>query len=191
VFEGERAMTKDNRQLGSSSSTGIPPAPRGVPQIEVTFEIDADGICTCRAEDKGTGKTETRSPSRDKGRLSQDEIERMVREAEEIADADKAAKGKVDARNKCEGYAYQLKNLLKDDKKSAALAADDKETLSGAVEETISWLDENPDAETADIDEKYAELEKVAQPIVSKIYQGAGGEEGGAADEPMDSHDEL
>jgi heat shock protein 5 len=191
VFEGERAMTKDNRQLGRFELSGIPPAPRGVPQIEVTFEIDVDGILNVRAKDKGTGTTEDITITRDKSSLSQEEIDRMVREAEEMADADKAAKGKVDARNKCEGYAYQLKNLLKDDKKSAALAADDKETLSGAVEETISWLDENPDAETADIDEKYAELEKVAQPIVSKIYQGAGGEEGGAADEPMDSHDEL
>jgi molecular chaperone DnaK (HSP70) len=192
VFEGERAMTKDNRQLGKFELSGIPPAPRGVPQIEVTFEIDVDGILNVRAKDKGTGTTEDITITRDKSSLSQEEIDRMVAEAEEMAESDKAQRGKVEARNKCEGYAYQIKALLKDEKKSAKLDAEAKETLSGAIDETLSWLEENPDAETADIDEKYAELEKIVQPIVSKIYQGAGGEEGGAAaDEPMDSHDEL
>ena len=119
-------------------------------------------------------------------------FERMVAEAEEMAEADKAARGKVDARNKLEGFAYQIKNLIKDEKKSAKLSDDDKETLTGAVDDAISWLDENPDADTEAFDEKYAELEKVAQPIISTIYQGAGAEGGGAPqDEDLESHDEL
>jgi len=192
VYEGERAMTKDNRQLGKFDLSGIPPAPRGVPQIEVTFEIDVDGILNVRAKDKGTGTTEDITITRDKASLSPEEIERMVAEAEEMAEADKAARGKVDARNKLEGFAYQIKNLLKDEKKSAKISDEDKETLTGAVDEAISWLDENPDADTEAFDEKYAELEKVAQPIISTIYQGAGAEGGGAPqDEDLESHDEL
>jgi molecular chaperone DnaK (HSP70) len=191
VYEGERAMTKDNRQLGKFDLSGIPPAPRGVPQIEVTFEIDVDGILNVRAKDKGTGTTEDITITRDKSALSKEDIERMVAEAEEMAESDKAARAKIESRNKLEGYAFQIKALLKDDKKSAKVSDDDKQTLNGAIEETLSWLDENPDADQEANDEKYSELEKIAQPILSKIYQGAGGAEGGAPEEDLESHDEL
>merc|ERR1712199_131683 len=117
VFEGERSMTKDNHLLGKFELTGIPPAPRGVPQIEVTFEIDANGILQVSAEDKGTGKAEKITITAEKGRLSEDEIERMVREAEEFAEQDKEMAERVNARNGLEGYAYQLKNMLDDEEK--------------------------------------------------------------------------
>ncbi len=192
VFEGERALTKDNRQLGKFDLSGIPPAPRGVPQIEVTFEIDVDGILNVRAKDKGTGTTEDITITRDKSALSKEDIERMVAEAEEMAESDKATRAKIESKNKLEGYAFQIKGLLKDEKKSAKIDAEGKETLNGAIEETLAWLDENPDADEEQNNEQYATLEKIAQPILSKIYQGAGGAEGGeAADEDLESHDEL
>merc|ERR1712075_29027 len=117
VFEGERAMTKDNHLLGKFELTGIPPAPRGVPQIEVTFEIDANGILQVSAEDKGTGKSEKITITAEKGRLSEEEIERMVEEAEEFAEEDKLMKEKIDKRNGLESYAYNLKNTLEDEEK--------------------------------------------------------------------------
>ncbi len=117
VFEGERSMTKDNHLLGKFELTGIPPAPRGVPQIEVTFEIDANGILQVSAEDKGTGKAEKITITAEKGRLSEEDIERMVREAEEFAEEDKKVKEKIDAKNGLEGYLYNLKNTLEDDEK--------------------------------------------------------------------------
>merc|ERR1711943_16402 len=149
VFEGERSMTKDNHLLGKFELTGIPPAPRGVPQIEVTFEIDANGILQVSAEDKGTGKSEKITITAEKGRLSEEEIERMVREAEEFADEDEKVKARVDKRNALEGYAYQLRNSLTDEEKGIAdkIDEEDKETLEEAVKETLDWLDENDDAE--------------------------------------------
>merc|ERR1719445_10190 len=117
VFEGERAMTKDNHILGKFELTGLPPAPRGTPQIEVSFEIDANGILQVSAEDKGTGKAEKITITAEKGRLSQEEIERMVQEAEEYADEEKKVKERIDARNGLESYLYNLKNTLDDDEK--------------------------------------------------------------------------
>merc|ERR1712183_40138 len=121
VFEGERSMTKDNHQLGKFELTGIPPAPRGVPQIDVTFEVDANGILQVSAEDKGTGKAEKITITAEKGRLSQEDIDRMVREAEEFADEDKKVKERIDSRNGLESYLYNLKNTLDDDEKSASI----------------------------------------------------------------------
>jgi len=198
VFQGERSMTKDNVLLGKFELTGLPPAPRGVPQIEVTFEIDANGIVNVQAEDKGTGKSEKITITADKGRLSEDEIERMVKEAEEYAEADKEAKEKVDSRNQLEGYAYNLKNQLNDEEKLGGKVSDeDKETLEAAIKETIDWLDEHKDAETQEYKDKLKELEGVSNPIVSKIYQagGGGGAESGGEDsgdsEDIPDHDEL
>merc|ERR1712194_380992 len=198
VFQGERSMTKDNVQLGKFELTGIPPAPRGVPQIEVTFEIDANGIVNVGAEDKGTGKSEKITITADKGRLSEEEIERMVREAEEFAEEDKEMKGKVDARNALEGYAYNMKNQINDEEKlGGKIDDDDKETIEEAVTEAIDWLDENPEADKEELEEKMKELEGVCNPIVSKLYQdGDGGgddedDEFGGDDDDLGDDDEL
>merc|ERR1711993_151575 len=140
VFQGERSMTKDNVLLGKFELSNIPPAPRGVPQIEVTFEIDSNGIVQVSATDKGTGKSESIQITADKGRLSQEEIERMVREAEEFAEEDKIMKETIDARNGLEGYAYSMKNTEKDeDKLGDKIDEDDKETIEEAVSEAIDW----------------------------------------------------
>jgi len=192
VFEGERSMTKDNHLLGKFELTGIPPAPRGVPQIEVTFEVDANGILNVGAEDKGTGKAEKITITNDKGRLSQEEIERMIQEAEEFAEEDKLIKEKVDARNALETYCYNMKNTISDsDKLADKLESEDKETIEEAVQEALDWLDDNQDAEKEDFEDKLKEVENVCQPIVSKVYAAAGGG-GDEEDEDFDfDHDEL
>merc|ERR1719263_2199601 len=168
VFEGERSMTKDNHQLGKFELTGIPPAPRGVPQIDVTFEVDANGILQVSAEDKGTGKSEKITITSDKGRLSDEEIERMVREAEEFAEEDKATKERIDARNGLESYAYNLKNQMSDADKGIKDKIDEEnaETLEEAIQDALDWLDENQEAETEEYKEKQTELESVANPIM-------------------------
>merc|ERR1712028_224996 len=158
VYEGERSMTKDCHNLGKFELTGIPPAPRGVPQIEVTFEVDANGILQVSAEDKGTGKAEKITITAEKGRLSDEEIERMVKEAEDYAEEDKKIKDRIDARNGLESYLYNLKNTLDDDEKTGGkLSAEDKKELSDAVDEALDWLDENPEADKEDYDEKQKE----------------------------------
>jgi len=191
VFQGERSMTKDNVLLGKFELGGIPPAPRGVPQIEVTFEIDANGIVNVGAEDKGTGKVESITITADKGRLSEEEIERMVREAEEYAEEDKKTKENIDARNGFEGFAYTLKNQINDeDKLGGKIDEDDKNTIEEAVNEAIEWLDENPNAEKEDYDEKKKELEAISNPIMTKLYEEFGGQEGGMGEEDEDYEDE-
>ncbi|CAK0784735.1 Luminal-binding protein 3 [Coccomyxa viridis] len=188
VYEGERAMTKDNHKLGQFDLTGIPPAPRGVPQIEVTFEIDANGILNVGAEDKGTGKREKITITNDKGRLSQEEIERMVQEAEEFAEQDKAVKAKVDARNALETYCYNMKQTI-EDKLGDKLDEDDKEKVKTAVDEALEWLDDNQDAEEDEYKEKLKEVEDVCNPVVSSAYgKGGAGEDD---DEDLGDHDEL
>ena len=182
VFEGERPMTKNNHLLGKFDLTGIPPAPRGVPQIEVTFEIDVNGILRVSAEDKGTGNKEKITITNDQNRLTPEDIEKMVNDAEKFADDDKKVKERVEARNELESYAYSLKNQIGDKEKlGGKLSEDDKETISKAVEEKISWLDKNQEAEVDDFKKQKKELEDVVQPIVSKLYQGqGGGQEGGS-----------
>jgi len=183
VFEGERSMTKDNHLLGKFELTGIPPAPRGVPQIEVTFEIDANGILQVSAEDKGTGKAEKITITAEKGRLSEEDIERMVKEAEEFADEDKKVKERIDAKNGLEGYLYNLKNTLDDDEKGLAekLSEEDKEELTSAIDEALDWLEENPEADAEEYSDKQKEVEKIANPIMRELYQstGKGGPKGG------------
>jgi len=190
VFEGERSMTKDNHQLGKFELTGIPPAPRGVPQIDVTFEIDANGILQVSAEDKGTGKAEKITITAEKGRLSQEDIDRMVREAEEFAEEDKKVKERIDARNGLESYLYNLKNTLDDDEKSASISAEDKKELTDAVDEALDWLEENPEADKEDYDEKQKEIEQISGPIMRNMYSGAGGGDA-AGDEDDFGDDEL
>ena len=195
VYEGERSLTKDNNLLGKFELTGIPPAPRGVPQIEVSFELDANGILKVSAGDKGTGKSESITITNDKGRLSQEEIDRMVQEAEQFAEEDKLVREKIEARNKLENYAVSLKNQANDDEGLGGKIDDDeKETLLEAVKETQDWLNENADtAEKDDFDEQYEKLSQVAYPISSKLYSGGAGgmpDYGGDDDEEM-GHDEL
>merc|ERR1719313_1471539 len=164
VFEGERPMTKDNHLLGKFELGGIPPAPRGVPQIEVSFEIDANGILNVGAEDKGTGKAEKITITNDKGRLSQEDIERMVQEAEEFQEEDKKVRDKIEARNALENYVYSVKNTLGDSEKGVAdkIGDDDKETIEKALEEVNEWLDDNQDAEKEDFDDNQ-DAEKEAE----------------------------
>merc|ERR1711966_629077 len=192
VFEGERTMTKDCPLLGKFELGGIPPAPRGVPQIEVSFEIDANGILNVGAEDKGTGKNEKITITNDKGRLSQDEIERMVQEAEEFSDEDKKVREKIEARNALENYVYSMKNTLNDSEKGVAdkISDDDKEAIEKALEEANEWLDDNQEAEKEDFDEKLKEVQDACSPIISKVYREAGGAPGGdfGGDDDLDGH---
>jgi len=193
VFEGERTMTKDCHLLGKFELSGIPPAPRGVPQVEVTFEIDANGILQVSAEDKGTGKAEKITITAEKGRLSEEDIERMVREAEEFADEDKKVKERIDGRNGLESYLYNLKNTLDDDEKglSDKISDEDKEELESTINEALDWLDENPEADKEDYDEKQKEVEQIANPIMRNLYQaGAGGGGGGGDEEDFDFGDD-
>merc|ERR1712003_414411 len=194
VFEGERPMTKDNHILGKFDLNGIPPAPRGVPQIEVTFEIDVNGILRVSAEDKGTGKKEKITITNDQNRLSPEDIERMVKDAETFAEDDAKMKEKVDAKNEFESYAYSLKNQIKDkDKLGGKLSEEDKASLEKAVDEAISWLDSHADATTEELKAEKKKLEDTATPIVSKLYQGQGGAPppgGGEGGEGPSSSDE-
>jgi len=179
VFEGERPMTKDNHLLGKFDLNGIPPAPRGVPQIEVTFEIDVNGILRVSAEDKGTGKKEKITISNDQNRLSPEDIERMVNDAEKFADEDKKVKEQVDAKNEFESYAYSLKNQIGDkEKMGGKLSEDDKATIEKAVDAAISWLDSHKDASVDELKAEKKKLEDEVTPIVSKLYQGQGGQGG-------------
>lgn len=184
-------MTKDNHQLGKFELTGIPPAPRGVPQIEVTFEVDANGILQVSAEDKGTGKAEKITITAEKGRLSEEEIERMVREAEQFAEEDKKVKERIDAKNGLESYLYNLKNTLDDDEKgvSDAISAEDKKELQDMIDEALDWMDENPEADKEDYDAKHKEVEQVANPIMRNVYS-AGGAGGSAGAEDADFGDD-
>ncbi|XP_052790013.1 endoplasmic reticulum chaperone BiP-like [Mya arenaria] len=188
VFEGERPMTKDNHLLGKFDLTGIPPAPRGVPQIEVTFEIDVNGILRVSAEDKGTGSKNEIVIQNDNDRLSPEDIERMINDAEKYAAEDDALKSKVEAKNELESYAYSLKNQINDKEKlGAKLSDEDKETIETALDEKIKWLESNPEADTEEYKEQKKELDETVQPIISKLYQGAGG----APPTGEEEHDEL
>ncbi|KAK6429717.1 Hsp70 chaperone, partial [Oleoguttula sp. CCFEE 5521] len=177
VFEGERARTKDNNMLGKFELTGVPPAPRGVPQIEVTFDIDANGILNVSALEKGTGKTNKIVITNDKGRLSKEDIERMLAEAEKYKDEDEAEAGRIQAKNGLESYAYSLKNTLGDAKTEEKLDAADKEKLKAKIDETVAWIDDNQTATKDEYESQQKELEGVANPIMMKLY--GGGEGGG------------
>ncbi|XP_078160377.1 heat shock cognate 70 kDa protein-like [Carex rostrata] len=175
VYEGERTRTKDNNLLGKFELTGIPPAPRGVPQINVTFDIDANGILNVSAEDKTTGHKNKITITNDKGRLSKEEIEKMVREAEKYKAEDEEHRKKVDAKNALENYAYNMRNTIRDEKIGEKISVADKKKIEDAVEETIKWLDSNQLAEVDEFEDKMKELEGICNPIISKMYQGGAG----------------
>lgn len=190
VYEGERPMTKDNNHLGKFELNGIPPAPRGVPQIEVTFEVDANGIMRVSASDKASGRSESITITNEKGRLSQEEIDRMIKEAEMYAEEDAQVQKKVEARNALENFTYSLKNQISDNEGLGGKLDDsDKKTIKDAIKSAQDWLEsEGQTASAEEIDERREELTAAVAPITSKLYGGAGGPGG---DEEMPSHDEL
>jgi len=179
VYEGERAMTKDNHNLGKFDLTGIPPAPRGVPQIEVTFDIDANGILNVSAADKSTGKQNKITITNDKGRLSKEEIERMVNDAEKFKAEDDKQKERISAKNGLESYCFNMKTTLDDEKVKDKISEDDKKAISDKCDEAIKWLDANQLAEVEEFNEKQKEVEGVCNPIITKLYADAGGAPGG------------
>jgi L1 cell adhesion molecule like protein len=179
VFEGERSMTRDNNLLGKFELSGIPPAPRGVPQIEVTFEVDANGILNVNAADKSTGKSEKITITNDKGRLSKDDINRMINDAEKFKDEDDKQRARVQARNELEGFVYNIKDTATDPQKSSALSEEDKEALTTMADNTLKWLDSHP-IEDADVyEKKMKDCQQVSNPIITKMYQQSGGGKGG------------
>lgn len=190
VYEGERSLTKDCRELGKFELSGIPPAPRGVPQIEVTFEVDANGILHVTAEDKAAKNKQTITITNDKGRLSQEEIDRMVMEAEEFAEEDKKVKERIDARNKLETYIYNMKSTVNDkDKLGDKIDSDDRDKVERALKEALEWLDDNQNAEKDEFEEKMKEVEAVCNPVIRQVYEKSGGSSTDSDDE--ESNDEL
>jgi len=179
VYEGERAMTKDNNMLGKFELSGIPPSPRGVPQIEVTFDVDANGIMSVNATDKSSGKTEKITIKNDKGRLSKEDVERMVGEAEKFKEEDQKVKDTVTAKNALESYAYNMKSTAEDDKLKDKISDEDKTMVLDKCKACLEWLDDSsPTTTKEEYEEKQKELESVCAPIVKKLYE-AGGAPGG------------
>ncbi|CAH3195294.1 unnamed protein product [Porites evermanni] len=175
VFEGERGMTSGNNLLGKFELSGIPPAPRGVPQIEITYDIDANGILNVSAVDKSTGRENKITITNDKGRLSKDDIDRMVREAEKYKAEDDLQRDKIQAKNSLESYAYHMKSTVEDDKVKDKISESDRDTIVEKCKEALSWLEENPEASKDEYERKQKELEGVCNPVITKLYQGAGG----------------
>lgn len=173
VYEGERAMTKDNRLLGQFNLDGIPPAPRGVPQIEVSFDLDSNGILNVSAADKTTGKSSKITITNEKGRLSKGDIDRMVQEAEQFKQEDEAQRDKVEARNELERYTFSVRSSLDRDDLKDKFSEEDRSSLTKAVDETSKWLEEHTDASAEDINSKTKELEKLVNPVMVKIYSQA------------------
>jgi len=178
VFEGERAMTNDNNNLGKFELSGIPPAPRGVPQIDVTFDMDANGILNVSAVDKSTGKENKITITNDKGRLSKDEIDRMVRDAEKYKAEDDTQRERITAKNGLESYAFNMKSTVEDEKLKDKISEDDKKTIMDKCSEVITWLDANQLGEKEEYEHKQKELEGICNPIVTKLYAAAGGPPG-------------
>jgi len=174
VYEGERAMTRDNNLLGKFELTGIPPAPRGVPQIEVTFDIDANGILNVSAADKASGRENKITITNDKGRLSKEEIERMVNDAEKYKQQDEDQRTRITAKNALESYAFNMKSTVEDEKFKGKISDDDKKTILDKCNEVISWLDSNQMAEKDEFEAQQKELEGACMPIITKMYKDAG-----------------
>ena len=181
IFEGERAMTKDNHLLGSFNLQGIPPAPRGTPQIEVTFDIDANGILNVTAVEKATGKSQKVTITNDTGRLSKEEIEKMVQEGEQFKDEDQKLRKKVDAKNQLENYCFSMKNTLNDEKLKEKFSDEDKKVIEDIANEGMQYLESNQDANAEDYETKQKELESKFNPIMQKVYQDAQGAREGMA----------
>ena len=177
VFEGERQFTRDCNQLGNFKLEGIPPMPRGVPQIEVSFDVDANGILNVSASEKSTGKSTKITITNDKGRLSKEDIERMVEEAEKNASADKAQMERVEAKNGLESYLYNTRNTVREDKVKETLGEDTVKEVEDWVQEGISWLDAHLESEKGEYEEKQKLYEEKIRPVMMKLYQGGPGAE--------------
>ena len=178
VYEGERRLVKDCRKLGEFTLTGIAPAPRGVPKLNIVYELDANSILTVSATEESSGKNQKITITNEKGRLSKEEIERMVAEAEKFREEDTKNAEKVEAKNSLESMVYNCRNTVNDDK--TKISPEDKELTLNAVKEAEEWLSSNPDASKEEYDAKVKELEKVFHPIMQKVYaEGGGGAAGG------------
>jgi len=171
VYEGERSMTKDNNLLGKFQLDGIPPMPRGVPQVVVTYDIDANGILNVSAKEVSTGKTNHIEIKNEGNRLSQSDIERMVREAEEHKEDDAKLKKLVETKSQLENYVYQLKNSLQDEKLKDKFSGNDKETIETICNETIEWISQNPNATIEELEQRKKDVESKTMPIMQKMYQ--------------------
>jgi len=193
IFEGERPLTKDNHSLAKFDLSGIPPAPRGQPQIEVTFDVDENSILTVSAVEKATGKSEKIVVTNDSGRLSKEEIERMLKEAKEFEEQDKITKERIDAKNSFENYIYSMKNTVEDKEKGlgSKLTDEEKETITNALKEAQDWLNANQEAEKDEYDTHLKDLQKICDPIIGRLYQqgGAGGPGGAGPSEDADSEE--
>ena len=191
IFEGERPLTKDNHSLAKFDLSGIPPAPRGQPQIEVTFDVDENSILTVSAVEKATGKSEKIVVTNDSGRLSKEEIERMLKEAKEFEEQDKITKERIDAKNSFENYIYSMKNTVEDKEKGigAKLTEDEKETISNALKEAQDWLNANQEAEKDEYDTHLKDLQKICDPIIGKLYQQGGAQPGSGPSEDADNEE--
>merc|ERR1712002_877513 len=176
VFEGERAMTKDNHLLGKFDLTGLPPAPRGTPRIEVTFDVDANGILNVSAVEKGSGKSEKITITNDKGRLSKEEIEKMVNEAEAFKDEDDKQKERIAAKNGLESFIFNMKSSIDQAEVKSKLSEEEIESTQAKLEEALKWLDSNQLAEKEEFEDKQKEVEEMTRPIIAKIYQQKQGE---------------
>jgi len=184
IFEGERAMTKDNNRLGRFQLSGIPPAPRGVPQIEVTFDIDANSILNVSAVEKGSGKTNKIIITNDKDRLSKEDIERMVNDAEKFKDEDSQQRERIQAKNNLESYAFNLKSSLENDNVKEKISESDRTKVCDKCKEVLDWLDNNQTAEKDEFEYQQKELESVATPIMKNVYAT-----GGDTNQSTDSND--
>lgn len=173
VYEGERSRTRDNNLLGTFDLTGIPPAPRGVPQIEVTFDVNADGIMNVSAQDKSTGNVKKITIKNEKGRLSQSDIDKMVADAEKFKAQDEEVRKKVEAKNALEGYCFGVRNSLSNEQFANAIPQTDKDTINKEINDTLAWVDAHQDAEVSEFESKQKELESKLMPIMQRAYQGA------------------
>merc|ERR1712045_969931 len=188
VYEGERTMTRDNHRLGQFDLTGIPPAPRGTPQVEVTFDVDANGILNVSAVEKGSGKIEKITITNDKGRLSKEDIEKMVNDAEKFKDEDDKQKERISAKNGLESYIFNLKSSLDNEEIKTKLTSEEVAGAQTALDSALKWLDANQLAEKEEFEDKQKELETMSRPLMTKIYGGQGAQSCGQQQQQKSSN---
>merc|ERR1712173_409438 len=174
VYEGERTMTRDNHRLGQFDLTGIPPAPRGVPQIEVTFDIDANGILNVNAVEKGSGKQNKITITNDKGRLSKEDIDRMVNDAEQYKAEDEQQKERITSKNGLESYIFSVKSSLGEEQIKSRVPGEELNNIKTALDDAMDWLDKNQLAEADEFKSKQQEVERIVNPVMTRLYQGDG-----------------